>query len=96
MPRKSNVTIRVRLIGLWASIIAVIALAGTVLSNNHDAGFGRSVTAMEQRFLLLVAVLLFAVQVIAYLIHRHRTSTGVTGGLPSAAPSPRNQSPRNL
>ena len=91
MPKKSPVSIRVRLIGLWASVIAVVALSVTVLSGNHDAGFGRSVTRDEQVSLLVIAALLCAVQMIAYLIHRHRKRP-----LRSAAPSARNQSSRDL
>lgn len=72
MTKKSTVSIRARLVGLWASVIAVVALSVTVLSGNHNAGFGRSVTRGEQVSLLLIAALLCAVQLIAYLIHRPR------------------------
>lgn len=96
MPKKPTVSTRVRLIGLWASVIAVVALRVTVLSGNHDAGFGRSVTRDEQVSLLLIAALLCAVQLIAGLIHRSRTPKGATGPLRSAAPSARNESSRNL
>lgn len=41
--------------------------SGTVLSDNQNAGLGRSVTRNDQVFLLWIAALLFAVQVIAYL-----------------------------
>jgi len=96
MPKKSIVSTRVRLIGLWASVIAVVALGVTVLSGNHNAGFGRSVTRDEQVSLLVIAALLCAVQVIAYFIHRRRTSKSATDPFRSAAPSARNQSSRNL
>ena len=95
MPEKSNVTIRVRLIGLWASVIAVVALSVTLLSGNNDAGFGRSVTRDEQVSLLLIAALLCAVQVIAYLIHRRRAPQSGTDPLRPAALSARNESSRN-
>lgn len=91
MTKKSTVPIRARLVGLWASVIAVVALSVAVLSGNHDAGFGRSVTHYEQVSLLLIAALLCAVQVIAYLIHRHRKRP-----LRPPAPSARNQSSRDL
>ena len=91
MPKKSPVSTRVRLIGLWASAIALVALSVAVLSGNQDAGFGRSVTHEEQVSLLLIAALLCAVQGIAYVIHRHRKRP-----LRPAAPSARNQSSRNL
>ena len=96
MPKKSTTSTPVRLIGLWCSVIAVIALSVTVLSENHDAGFGRSVTRNEQVFLLFIAALLCAVQVIAYFIHRRRTPKSATDPMRSAAPGARNQSSRDL
>ena len=96
MPKKSIVSTRVRLIGLWASVIAVVALSVAVLSGNHDAGFGRSVTRDEQVSLLLIAALFCAVQVIAYLMHRRRTPKSERDPVQSAVPSARNQSSRNL
>ena len=96
MPKKWNEATRVRLIGLWASVIPVAALSTTVLSGNPSAGLGRSITRDEQVFLLLIAALLCALQPIAYLIHRRRTPQSATGPLRSAAPSARNQSSRDL
>jgi hypothetical protein len=95
MPKKWNEATRVRLIGLWASVIAVATLSTTVLSGNPSGGFGRSITPDEQVFLLLIAALC-ALQLIAYLIQRRRTPQSATGPLRSAAPSARNQSSRNL
>ena len=96
MPKKSTTSTPVRLIGVWCSVIAVIALSVTVLSENHDAGFGRSVTRNEQVFLLFIAALLCAVQVIAYLNHRRRTPKSATGPLRSGALGGRNQSSSEL
>ncbi|HYK58114.1 MAG TPA: hypothetical protein VEV85_01670 [Bryobacteraceae bacterium] len=96
MPKKWNASTRVRLIGLWASVIAVAALSTTVLSGNPSAGFGRSTTRDEQVFLLLIAALLCALQLIAYLIQRRRTPQTRNRSVASAAPSARNQSSRNL
>ncbi len=96
MSKTLPVSTRVRLIGLWASVIAVVALSVAVLSGNHDAGFERSVTRDEQVSLLFIAALLCAVQVIAYLIHRRRTPKSERDPLQSAAPSARNQSSRDL
>ena len=59
-----------RPVGLLASIIAATALAVTVLADNHDAGFGHTVTHGEQMFLFVIASLLLVAQAIAYLIHR--------------------------
>ena len=81
MPKKWNASTRVRLIGLWASVIAVAALSTTVLSGNPSAGFGRSITRDEQVFLLLIAALLCALRLIAYLIQRRRTPQSATGPL---------------
>lgn len=96
MPKKSNVPTRVRLVGLWASVIAVAALSATVLSGNYNAGFGRSVTRDEKVFLLLIAALLWALQVIPYLVHRRRTANRALGRTRSAAPRARNRSLRDL
>ena len=96
MPKKSSIPTRVRLIGLWASVIAAAALSATILSGNHNAGFGRSVTRDEQVFLVLIAALLCALQVIAYLVHRRRTPNRALGRIRSAAPSARNRSLRDL
>lgn len=93
MPKKSDVKARVRLVGLWASIVAVVAVSVTVLADNHSAGFGRIVPREEQMVLLLIAVLLFAVQAIAYLISRtKRASTRAAAQTPSAAPRAKNRS----
>jgi hypothetical protein len=56
--------------GLLASIIAVISLAVTVLSDDHNAGFGHTIAYREQMFLFVIASLLLAVQAIPYLVHR--------------------------
>lgn len=93
MPEKSDGPVRVRLVGLWASIVAVVAVSVTVVAANHRAGFGRVVPREEQMVLLLIAVLLLFIQVIAYLISRtKRASTRATARTPSAAPSAKNRS----
>lgn len=66
---------RRRLIGAVSSIIAVAALAVTVLADNHDAGFGYTVTHGEQMLLFAVASLLLVAQAIAYLILPARRPT---------------------
>jgi uncharacterized membrane protein YphA (DoxX/SURF4 family) len=61
---------RLRLTGLLASVIAVAAMAVTILANNQNAGFGQIVTRREQMFLFIIALLLLAGQTIGYLVHR--------------------------
>ncbi len=96
MPEKSNVSPRVRLVGLWASGMVVAARSVTVLSKNQNAGFGRSITRDEHVFLFLIATLLFGVQVIAYVINRRQAPKNATGPLRSAAPSATKHSSRDL
>ena len=92
MLKKSDSPARVRLVGLWASIVAVVAVSVTVLADNHSAGFGRVIPREEQMILLLIAVLLFVIQVIVYLIsHTKRASTRATARTPSAAPCAKNR-----
>ena len=69
---KRDLPPRMRVAGLCASVIAVAALAVTVLANNYNAGFGHTVTHREQIFLFMIAVLLLLAQTIAYVIHRAR------------------------
>ena len=59
---------RVRLTGLLASLIAVLALGVTVLADNNNLGFGHTVTRRGQALLFVVALLLLGAQIIAYLI----------------------------
>ena len=93
MRKKPDIQARVRLFGLWASIVAVVAVSVTALADNHSAGFGRVVPREEQMVLLLIAVVLFAIQLIAYLISRtRRASTRATAPTPSAAPGAKNRS----
>jgi type VI protein secretion system component VasK len=92
MPKKPDGPARVRLVGLWASIVAVVAVSVTVLANNRSTGFGRVIPREEQMALLVIAMLLFVIQAIAYLISRARqASTCATVRTPSAAPSARNR-----
>ena len=93
MANKRALRPRMRLAGLWASIIAVAALAVTVRADNHNAGFGHTVTRGEQMFLLLIASLLLATQAIAYLLHRAKRPTKcATERTTSAAPSAKKRS----
>ena len=93
MPKKLDGPAPVRLVGLWASIVAVVAFSVTVLADNHSAGFGRVVPREEQLLLLMIAALLFAVQAIGFHIHRaKRASTHTTVRTRSAAPSAKKRS----
>ena len=69
---KTHLLPRRRLAGLFVSIIAVAALSATVLADNHNIGFGHTVTPGGQLFLLVIASLLLAAQLAAYLIQIHR------------------------
>jgi hypothetical protein len=72
MVRTRGLSLRIRLTGLFASLIAVSALGVTVLANNADVGFGHTVTRGEQVSLLVLATLLLVAQTIGYLIQRAR------------------------
>ncbi len=91
MVNQSVLSPRVRLTGLLASVIAVVALGVTVLADNSNVGFGHTITRGEQVSLLVLAALLLAAQTIAYLIHGARRSTKhETDGTTTAARGARN------
>lgn len=75
MNTKTDLAPRLRLAGLLASVIAVAAMAVTILADNQNAGFGQIVTRREQVFLFVIALLLLGGQTIAYLVHRARGAT---------------------
>jgi uncharacterized PurR-regulated membrane protein YhhQ (DUF165 family) len=75
MANKTDLTLRVRVAGLFAAIIAVAAMAVAVLADNHNGGFGHTVTRGEQMFRFVIASLLLVAQTIAYLIDRARRRT---------------------
>jgi divalent metal cation (Fe/Co/Zn/Cd) transporter len=76
MDENRDLTGRVRTISVFASAIALIALAITVLADNHNAVFGRTVTRAEQIFLLALAALLCTAKTVAYFIERSRRERG--------------------
>jgi hypothetical protein len=93
MAEKKERSRGVRLAGLSASIIALVALAVMALAENQNAGFGRTITRGQQMFLLLVAALLFGAQTIVYLIEIRRTRQGRrrgSDGRTAAAPGAKN------
>jgi hypothetical protein len=75
MNTKRDLAPRLRQAGLVASVIAVAAMAVTILADNKNAGFGQIVTRREQMFLFVIALLLLAGQMIAYLVHRANRPT---------------------
>ncbi len=75
MNTKRDLAPRLRLAGLLATVIAVAAMAVTILADNQNAGFGQIVTRREQMFLFVIALLLLTGQMIAYLVHRARRPT---------------------
>lgn len=89
MVNKRELSSRVRLSGLLASLIAVVALGVTVLAGNNNVGFGHTVTRGEQVSLLVLATLLLTAQSISYLINRsrrprNRRPEGATTAAPGA------------
>jgi hypothetical protein len=76
MPDQLRLTARVRLVGLIASIVAVLTIGLTVLTGNEDLGGNQTISRSQQVFLLSAAAVLFVVQAALFLIHRRkRTST---------------------
>jgi EamA domain-containing membrane protein RarD len=69
---KNNPTVRIRVVGLVSSVIAVVALGLTVLAGNRNLWRNETITQPQQIFLLLAAAVLFVVQAALYLIFRHR------------------------
>jgi len=66
----SQLSARVRIIGLISSFVAVVALAVTLLAVNRNVGLGHSVVPAQVSFLLAGAVLCF-VQTLLFLLHGH-------------------------
>ncbi len=86
MNTKRDLAPRLRLAGLVASVIAVAAMAVTILADDLNAGFGQIVTRREQMFLFVIALLLLAGQMIAYLVRRaSRPTKHGTNRTPTAA-----------
>jgi hypothetical protein len=67
---------RVRIIGLVSSVVAVVALALTLLAANRNVEFGQSVTLAQQLFLLVAAGLLPVLQTLLFLVHVDRSRRG--------------------
>lgn len=72
MPDQLRLTARIRLVGLIASAIAVLAIGVTVLAGNQNLGRNQTITRSQQISLLFAAAALFVVQGALYLIFRRR------------------------
>ena len=72
MPENNRVTARVRLVGLLASVVAVLAIGLTVVTGNQDLGGKQTISRSQQVFLLCAAAVLFVVQAALFLIHRRK------------------------
>ena len=72
MPDQLRLTARVRLAGLIASIVAVLAIGLTILAGNRDLGGNQTISRSQQVFLLSAAAVLFVVQAALFLIHRRK------------------------
>jgi hypothetical protein len=57
----------IRKLGLCSSIAAFVALGLTVVANNHNLGFGYTITRRHQLGLLAAAITLCVVQFLVYL-----------------------------
>jgi hypothetical protein len=53
--------------GLAASAVACLALSITVLYGNREIGFGETISEIQQRFALFIAVAVFAVQLLFFI-----------------------------
>ena len=72
MPDQLRPIARIRLVGLIASIVAVLAIGVTVLTGNQDLGGNQTISRSQQVFLLSAAAVLFLVQAALFLIHRRK------------------------
>jgi hypothetical protein len=81
MPEKNHLTARVRLVGLLASIVAVLAIGLTVITGNQNLGGKQTISRSQQVFLLSAAAVLFVMQAALYLIHRRKRGPTKPGGV---------------
>jgi hypothetical protein len=76
MLSRERAPLRVRTVGLVASIVAVAAIGLTLLADNGSFGFGGSVTRAQRIFLLFVAVAVFIVHVLLQFACRSLGKSG--------------------
>ena len=72
MPEQLRHTTRIRIIGLIASIVALLAIGVAVLTGNRNFGGSQTISRSQQLFLLSAAAVLFVVQAVLFLVHRHK------------------------
>jgi hypothetical protein len=53
---------KIRKLGLWSSVVALVALGLAVIADNRNLGFGLSITRRNQLGLLAAAITLCTVQ----------------------------------
>jgi len=77
MPRSTDLTTRVRTIGLVSSFVAVAAIGLTVVADNGRSVLGGWMTRSERLFLLVLAVGACLVHIVLRLVSRRpRARTG--------------------
>jgi uncharacterized Tic20 family protein len=59
---------KIRMVGLWSSIAAFLALGLMVVTNNQNLGVGYSITRRNQLGLVVAAMTLCILQLILYLM----------------------------
>jgi hypothetical protein len=63
---------KVRMVGLWSSVAAFLALGLTVVTNNQNLGFGYSITRRHQLGLVAGVMTLCVLQLVLYLMARRK------------------------
>jgi hypothetical protein len=70
MPHSTDLTERVRTIGLVSSFVAVAAIGLTLVTDNGRSVFGEWMTRSERLFLLVLAVGVCSVHIVLRLVRR--------------------------
>ena len=81
MPDQLRLTARIRLVGLIASVVAVLAIGLTVLTGNQDLGGNQTISRSQQVFLLSAAAVLFVGHAVLFLIHRRKRISNKPGDI---------------
>ena len=63
---------KIRKLGLWSSVVALVALGLAVIADNRNLGFGLSIARRHQLGLWAAAISLCAVQLTLYFIGRRK------------------------
>ena len=59
---------KIRKLGLWSGVVALVALGLTVVASNRNLGFGYSISHRHQLGLVAAAITLCVVQLVLYLV----------------------------